>query len=180
MSDTMTEGVIVDWHKKVGDKVKSGDVLAEIETDKAVMEFESYQDGTLLYIGANKGQTVKVDDVIAIMGKEGEDYKALLANGTPTTQGDKKEKSTVKEQSSQDKPATQKAEEPAKDVAVADEKKVLKKRRPQRKKGTSRRLKRRSLPHPQKRRKLPTKLKHRKEVRMIPGAESRLLPWPKK
>lgn len=78
MSDTMTEGVIVEWHKKVGDKVKPGDVLAEIETDKAVMEFESFQNGTLLYIGVEKGQSVKVDDVIAVMGKEGEDFKELL------------------------------------------------------------------------------------------------------
>src|SRR5580765_7437836 len=86
MSDTMTEGVIVEWHKKVGDKVKPGDVLAEIETDKAVMEFESFQEGTLLYIGAEKGQSVKVDDVIAVMGKEGEDYKAALqqAGGAKT------------------------------------------------------------------------------------------------
>src|SRR6266513_111592 len=91
MSDTMTEGVIVEWHKKVGDKVKPGDVLAEIETDKAVMEFESFQEGTLLYIGAEKGQTVKVDDVIAVMGKEGEDYKAALKqNGT----GQKENKDT--------------------------------------------------------------------------------------
>jgi pyruvate dehydrogenase E2 component (dihydrolipoamide acetyltransferase) len=78
MSDTMTEGVIVAWHKKVGDKIKSGDLLAEIETDKAVMEFESFQNGTLLYIGAGKGQAVPVDTVIAVLGKEGEDYKALL------------------------------------------------------------------------------------------------------
>jgi pyruvate dehydrogenase E2 component (dihydrolipoamide acetyltransferase) len=78
MSDTMTEGVIVAWHKKVGDKIKSGDLLAEIETDKAVMEFESFQNGTLLYIGAEKGQAVPVDTVIAVLGKEGEDYKALL------------------------------------------------------------------------------------------------------
>ncbi|MFN5380678.1 MAG: pyruvate dehydrogenase complex dihydrolipoamide acetyltransferase [Bacteroidota bacterium] len=78
MSDTMTEGVIVAWHKKVGDKIKSGDLLAEIETDKAVMEFESFQNGTLLYIGAEKGQAVPVDTVIAVLGKEGEDNKALL------------------------------------------------------------------------------------------------------
>ncbi len=78
MSDTMTEGVIVAWHKKVGDKIKSGDLLAEIETDKATMEFESFQNGTLLYIGAEKGQAVPVDSVIAVLGKEGEDYKALL------------------------------------------------------------------------------------------------------
>ncbi len=79
MSDTMTEGVIVAWHKKVGDKVKSGDLMAEIETDKAVMEFESFQDGVLLYIGAEKGAAVPVDSVIAVLGKEGEDYKAALA-----------------------------------------------------------------------------------------------------
>ena len=80
MSDTMTEGVIVAWHKKVGDKVKTGELLAEIETDKAVMEFESFQEGTLLYIGAEKGQTVPVDSVIAVLGKEGEDYKAALGS----------------------------------------------------------------------------------------------------
>lgn len=84
MSDTMTEGVIVAWHKKVGDKVKTGDILAEIETDKAVMEFESFQEGTLLYIGAEKGKAVPVDSVIAVIGKEGEDYKAAL-EGTGTT-----------------------------------------------------------------------------------------------
>lgn len=80
MSDTMTEGVIVEWHKKVGDKVKSGDALADVETDKATMELESYNDGTLLYIGVEKGKSVKVDEVIAVIGKEGEDYKAVLSN----------------------------------------------------------------------------------------------------
>ncbi|WP_183561963.1 2-oxo acid dehydrogenase subunit E2 [Mucilaginibacter sp. SP1R1] len=78
MSDTMTEGVLAKWHKKVGDKVKSGDVLAEIETDKATMDFESYQDGTLLYIGVEEGKAVPVDAVIAVLGNEGEDYKAAL------------------------------------------------------------------------------------------------------
>ena len=78
MSDTMTEGVIAKWHKKVGDKVKSGDVLAEIETDKATMDFESYQDGVLLYIGIEEGKAAPVDAVIAVLGKEGEDYKAAL------------------------------------------------------------------------------------------------------
>ncbi|HZF99860.1 MAG TPA: DUF2118 domain-containing protein, partial [Chitinophagales bacterium] len=76
MSDTMTEGVIISWNKKVGDKVKPGDVLAEIETDKAVMEFESFQEGVLLYIGAEKGQAVPVDSVIAVLGKEGENFQA--------------------------------------------------------------------------------------------------------
>jgi pyruvate dehydrogenase E2 component (dihydrolipoamide acetyltransferase) len=85
MSDTMTEGVLAKWHKKVGDKVKSGDVLAEIETDKATMDFESYQDGTLLYIGVEEGKAVPVDALIAVIGKEGEDYKtALGANGAAT------------------------------------------------------------------------------------------------
>jgi pyruvate dehydrogenase E2 component (dihydrolipoamide acetyltransferase) len=78
MSDTMTEGVLAKWHKKVGDKVKSGDVLAEIETDKATMDFESYSDGTLLYIGVEEGKAVPVDALIAILGAEGEDYKAAL------------------------------------------------------------------------------------------------------
>ncbi|HEY4322501.1 MAG TPA: 2-oxo acid dehydrogenase subunit E2 [Mucilaginibacter sp.] len=80
MSDTMTEGVLAKWHKKVGDKVKSGDVLAEIETDKATMDFESYQDGTLLYIGVQEGQAVPVDALIAVLGAEGEDYKAAIAS----------------------------------------------------------------------------------------------------
>jgi pyruvate dehydrogenase E2 component (dihydrolipoamide acetyltransferase) len=86
MSDTMTEGVIVEWHKKVGDKVKPGELLAEVETDKATMELESYNEGTILYIGAEKGKSVKVEEVIAIIGKEGEDYKAALsAAGGGTT-----------------------------------------------------------------------------------------------
>ncbi|PWT97176.1 MAG: pyruvate dehydrogenase complex dihydrolipoamide acetyltransferase [Bacteroidetes bacterium] len=80
MSDTMTEGVIVEWHKKVGDKVKPGDLLAEVETDKATMELESYQDGTILYIGVDKGKSVKVDDLIAVIGKPGEDYKAVIGD----------------------------------------------------------------------------------------------------
>ncbi|MBD2702425.1 pyruvate dehydrogenase complex dihydrolipoamide acetyltransferase [Spirosoma sp. BT702] len=81
MSDTMTEGVIAEWHKKVGDKVKSGDVLAEVETDKATMDLESYEEGTLLYIGVEKGASVPVDGILAIIGADGEDYKALL-NGS--------------------------------------------------------------------------------------------------
>jgi len=93
MSDTMTEGVLAKWHKKVGDKVKSGDVLAEIETDKATMDFESYQDGTLLYIGVEEGQAVPIDAVIAVLGKEGEDYKAALGDGgaAPAAEAPKEE-----------------------------------------------------------------------------------------
>jgi len=78
MSDTMTEGVVVKWHKKVGDAVKSGELVAEIETDKATMEFESYSTGTLLYIGVEEGKAAIVDGILAIMGKAGEDYKPLL------------------------------------------------------------------------------------------------------
>jgi pyruvate dehydrogenase E2 component (dihydrolipoamide acetyltransferase) len=80
MSDTMTEGVIVAWHKKVGDDVKSGDILAEVETDKATMELENYVKGTLLHIGIEAGQSVPVDAVIAIVGAKGEDVSALLSN----------------------------------------------------------------------------------------------------
>ena len=87
MSDTMTEGVIVAWHKKVGDKVKSGELLAEVETDKATMELESYNDGTLLYLGVEKGKSVTVDGILAVIGKEGEDFKAALdaAGGSAVT-----------------------------------------------------------------------------------------------
>jgi pyruvate dehydrogenase E2 component (dihydrolipoamide acetyltransferase) len=80
MSDTMTEGVVVKWHKKVGDAVKSGELVAEIETDKATMEFESYSTGTLLFIGVEEGKAAPVDGILAIMGKAGEDYKELLAS----------------------------------------------------------------------------------------------------
>ena len=73
LSDTMTEGVIAAWHKKVGDIVKKGDVLAEIETDKATMELESYQQGTLLHIGTPIGGKLQVNDLLAIIGKAGED-----------------------------------------------------------------------------------------------------------
>ena len=80
LSDTMTEGVVAKWNKKVGDRVKSGDILAEIETDKATMEFESYLDGTLLHIGVPQGQAAPVDSVLAVFGKDGEDITALLAD----------------------------------------------------------------------------------------------------
>jgi pyruvate dehydrogenase E2 component (dihydrolipoamide acetyltransferase) len=79
LSDTMTEGVVAAWHKKIGDKVKTGDLLAEIETDKATMEFESFQDGVLLHIGVEKGKKAPVDSILAILGKEGEDVAAIIA-----------------------------------------------------------------------------------------------------
>ena len=88
MSDTMKEGVIAAWHKNVGDKVSSGDILAEIETDKATMELESYEDGILLYIGPKAGDAVPIDGVIAIIGEKGEDVDAVLsaAGGSPAAE----------------------------------------------------------------------------------------------
>jgi len=79
LSDTMTEGVIAAWHKKVGDTVKKGDLLAEIETDKATMELESYKDGTLLHIGGDKGAKIQVDELLAIVGAPGEDVAGLVS-----------------------------------------------------------------------------------------------------
>lgn len=82
MSDTMTEGVVAKWHKKVGDTVKSGELMAEIETDKATMDYESFNTGTVLYLGVGEGQAVQVNDVLAIVGNKGEDYSALLEGAT--------------------------------------------------------------------------------------------------
>jgi pyruvate dehydrogenase E2 component (dihydrolipoamide acetyltransferase) len=81
LSDTMTEGVIAAWHKKVGDPVKKGDLLAEVETDKATMDLESYKDGTLLFTGTDKGGKVQVNDLLAIIGKPGEDISGLVKGG---------------------------------------------------------------------------------------------------
>ena len=91
LSDTMTDGVVAKWHKKVGDKVKSGEILAEIETDKATMEFESFVDGTLLHIGVPEKGTAPVDAVLAIFGEKGEDISALLSGGTAPKMETKKE-----------------------------------------------------------------------------------------
>jgi len=78
MSDTMTEGTIASWHKKVGDPVKSGDILAEVETDKATMELEAYEDGILLYIGVKEGESVAIDGIIAVIGEKGADFQKLI------------------------------------------------------------------------------------------------------
>jgi pyruvate dehydrogenase E2 component (dihydrolipoamide acetyltransferase) len=107
MSDTMTEGVIAKWHKKVGDTVKSGELMAEIETDKATMDYESFNTGTVLFIGAEEGQAVKVNDVLAVVGNKGEDYKALLESaGTAASSGGKAPEQKTPE-------ATPKKESPA-------------------------------------------------------------------
>ena len=85
LSDTMTEGTVAQWHKKVGDPIAEGDLLAEIETDKATMEFESFQEGVLLHIGVEEGATAAVDSILAILGEKGEDVKSLLeADAKPT------------------------------------------------------------------------------------------------
>lgn len=111
MSDTMEEGVIASWLKKVGDAIEAGDILAEVETDKATMELEAYEDGELLYTAVEAGSGVAVDGVIAIIGEKGADYQALLdADSTPEPSSEpelKKEEETVSQSSS--KPAAQAA-----------------------------------------------------------------------
>lgn len=109
LSDTMTEGVIAAWHKKVGDKVNKGDLLAEIETDKATMELESYKDGTVLYLAGPDGTKIMVDDLLLIVGEQGEDIAALV-NGTgeqkappPSTEDKKEETIKPKEEASSSK-----------------------------------------------------------------------------
>ncbi|MEZ4852838.1 2-oxo acid dehydrogenase subunit E2 [Flavobacterium sp.] len=97
LSDTMTEGTVATWLKKVGDKVKEGDILAEIETDKATMEFESFNAGTLLHIGIAEGQTAPVDSLLAIIGNEGEDISELLKGGNAPA-ASKEENTEVKEE----------------------------------------------------------------------------------
>lgn len=106
LSDTMTDGVIIKWHKKIGDKVKAGEVLAEIETDKATMEFESFQEGILLYIGVEAGKTVPVDSILAILGKEGEDIEALKNEKSSSGATKTAEKSEIKDLKIEDKNTT--------------------------------------------------------------------------
>jgi len=117
MSDTMEEGVIASWLKKVGDQVTSGDILAEVETDKATMELESYDDGELLYIGHKAGESVPVDGVLAIIGEKGADYQTLLkAESASTTPAKKEESNTVETKASA--PAVQASATPTQVVAV--------------------------------------------------------------
>lgn len=109
LSDTMTEGVVAEWHKKVGDTVESGELLAEIETDKATMEFESFYDGKLLYIGVEKGQAAPVNVILAIIGEEGEDIEKIIAEA--------KSKSEKKEEKAEEKAETPKKEEKVEETA---------------------------------------------------------------
>src|SRR5579863_5378848 len=94
MTDTMEEGFIADVNIKVGDKVKSGDTLAEIETDKATLPLESYYNGTILHVAAKKGDTLKIGGLIAIIGKEGEDFSALLSSAAAKTEEKPEQKKT--------------------------------------------------------------------------------------
>ena len=98
LSDTMTEGVIAAWHKKVGDTVKKGDLLAEVETDKATMELESYKDGTLLHIGTEKGGKLQVNDLLAIIGAKGEDISSMIKGGGQATDKNESKKAEPKKE----------------------------------------------------------------------------------
>ncbi len=126
LSDTMTEGVIAAWHKKVGDTVKKGDLLAEIETDKATMELESYKDGILLHTGGDKGVKIQVDDLLAIVGKAGEDISSLLKGGgqsAPDSNRDSSQQSAPesKQSTPAPQPTTQTSATPSLDVSKMDE-----------------------------------------------------------
>ncbi|MDR0793767.1 MAG: pyruvate dehydrogenase, partial [Chitinophagaceae bacterium] len=118
LSDTMTEGVIASWQKNVGETIRKGDVLAEIETDKATMELESYHDGVLLYTGADKGGKLQVNDLLAIIGSKGEDISAIVAKyktgATPSASA--KKKNTPKET-----PQVSGIQHPAPDISKMDE-----------------------------------------------------------
>lgn len=120
LSDTMTEGVIAEWHKKVGDSVKKGDLLAEVETDKATMELESYKDGTLLHIGTDKGGKLQVNDLLAIIGNKGEDISGLLKEQKSGGGAAKTEAAPKPEEKSQKKEAAP-ASAPSIDVSKMEE-----------------------------------------------------------
>ena len=125
LSDTMTEGVIAAWHKKIGDTVKKGDLLAEVETDKATMELESYKDGTLLHVGGDKGSKIQVDDLLAILGNPGEDVSGLIKGKSSTAAKPDMQKPVTKETDTPDKaegdvpPASQNA--PSMDLSKMEE-----------------------------------------------------------
>lgn len=116
LSDTMTEGTVATWLKKVGDKVSEGDILAEIETDKATMEFESFYEGTLLYIGIQEGETAPVDSVLAIVGEEGEDYKALLNGNDNKAEESKQTADNPESNENNDNATAETADEPAGEI----------------------------------------------------------------
>lgn len=116
LSDTMTEGVVATWLKKVGDKISEGDILAEIETDKATMEFESFHSGTLLYIGLEEGEAAPVDSLLAIIGNEGEDISALINGGSVTTNSEQEVKA---------EPSKVEEKAPAQEVSIPKDVKIV-------------------------------------------------------
>lgn len=122
LSDTMTEGVVAEWLKKVGDEVSSGDILAEIESDKATMEFESFYDGVLLHIGVEKGKAAPVDSILAIIGEKGEDVSAILeAEKAKAAESDKDEpKEQPKADTVEAKPAEAREEKPQPKLAATN------------------------------------------------------------
>jgi pyruvate dehydrogenase E2 component (dihydrolipoamide acetyltransferase) len=108
LSDTMTEGVVAEWHKKVGDQVEEGELLAEIESDKATMEFESFQDGVLLHIGVEKGKVAPINSILAILGEKGEDIQPLLdaeTDASAKTEKEETKEEETKEEFAEAKPA---------------------------------------------------------------------------
>ena len=115
LSDTMEEGVVASWLKKVGDNVEEGDILAEIETDKATMEFESFHEGTLLHIGVQEGETAPVDTLLAIIGEEGEDISSLLSGASET-----KEEEETKETPKEETTANDSHTEASETIAIPD------------------------------------------------------------
>jgi len=123
LSDTMTEGVIAAWHKKVGDTVKKGDLLAEVETDKATMELESYKDGTLLHVGGDKGSKLQVNDLLAIIGSEGEDVSGLIggSSAAPAKTEKKEEKKEIKQPAAETPAPAAKPQSSSVDISKMEE-----------------------------------------------------------
>jgi len=120
LSDTMTEGVVAEWTKNIGDTVSEGEVLAEIETDKATMEFESFYDGVLLHIGVEKGQTAPVNSLLAIIGEKGEDVEKILAEAEKDApkEGEKEEEPAKEEAKATPAPAPSPTPKPAEKPAA--------------------------------------------------------------
>lgn len=122
MSDTMTEGKIIQWNKKVGDKVKSDDSLAEVETDKATMDVVGYEEGTLLYIGVETGKSAKINDIIAIIGKEGEDFQAILDEDKGGVKEEKMDSANKKEEKTDSPTKEEKTDSPKEEEKKSDTK----------------------------------------------------------
>lgn len=123
LSDTMTDGTVAVWHKKVGDQVSEGDLLAEIETDKATMEFESFQEGVLLHIGVGEGKMAPVDSILAVLGEKGEDITDLLENGSAkqtaeVSEATQEEPQNIKGDTEKMEPVSMVVEKPSEDVRL--------------------------------------------------------------